>query len=204
MHAHIGILTHVCPRAPNAHKHGLAQVKFDLAKPVKYASVYALFRGNHQGTVYFTDVTLSSVTPAILTDGSAVVQPDGSVVVHASMGGNVALAVVATFEGLSDSIRVTCTVTRTDRSLLGNASSLDRAVSIGLALPVNATGWHHFADLDSDTVLGPWDAAVGPQYQNDGLPFPTDYYPFLALCSDDVGLAGGVPVDGPVFVSRTE
>jgi hypothetical protein len=65
-------------------------------------------------------------------------------------------------------------------------------------------GWHHFSDLDTDTVLGRWDAAVGPQYQNVGLPFPTDYYPFLTLGNDAVGLAGGVPVDGPVFVSRTE
>jgi hypothetical protein len=57
------------------------------------------------------------------------------------MGGNVALSVVATFEGLPDCIRVTGTVTRTDTVTNASAASLvDRAVSIGLVLPINATG----------------------------------------------------------------
>jgi hypothetical protein len=80
---------------------------------------------------------------------------------------------------------------------------VDRAVSVGLILPVDATGWHFPSGLDTDQVLGPTDDAVGVQYQNPSLPHPTDFYPLMVLHNGRAGIAAGVDVDGPVFISRT-
>ena len=177
-----------------------AQKLITLQKPPKLATVYVLLRGGHNGTAYFADVSLKMADglpgPTMLTDGTVKAMPYG-VLVKASKAAPTSLAVEARFEGRPHCIAVTGTVARTDTSL-----STDRAVSISLMLPVDATGWHFPADLNADVVLGPEDDAHGLQYQNAALPFPTDFYPFMALHNDAVGLAAGVAVDGPVFVSR--
>eukprot|EP00037_Helgoeca_nana_P024131 m.254741 g.254741 ORF g.254741 m.254741 type:complete len:477 (-) comp26542_c1_seq2:1803-3233(-) len=176
-----------------------SQTLIELSKPVKAASVYVLLRGDHKGQAYFTDILLATVEPAVLAEGSAESQPDGTVLVRATRGAPTSIAVEATFEGLPTSIRINGTIHRTD-----NQPLTDRAISLTFSLPINATGWHFADGLDSDFILGGTDSAIGSQYQNPELPFPTDIYPFFALTNPDVGLAIGVPVDGPIFVSRAK
>ena len=174
-----------------------------MPKAVKVASVYVLLRGPHNGTAYFSDVSLATATgpapPTMLRDGAIRAMPDGSVVVTAAAPAPTALAVQATFEGLDTHIRVTGSITRTDAGARLNP----RAVSLSLSVPLNASGWLFAPDPNTETQLGPADNAVGLQYQNPNLPHPTDYYPFLALHDQVVGITAGVAVDGPVFVSRT-
>jgi hypothetical protein len=171
-----------------------------LEKPVQRASVYVLLRGQHTGTAYFSDISLVRAKalpePIMLNEGTAVLQPDGTVVVQASAPAPISLAVAATFEGHQACIRVRGRITRTDHG------SGDRAISVGLVVPVDAAGWHFPSGLDTHKLLGPTDNAIGVQYQNPALPHPTDYYPFLTLVSNKSGIAAGVDVDGPVFVSR--
>lgn len=187
--------------ADGTHDWQRVQNVISVTKPLKLASVYLLLRGTHNGTAYFTDISLKTAkggpAPTMLTGGTAKVQPDGTVRMAATSPAPTSLDVDATFEGLSDSIRVTGSITRTDGS-----TANDRAVSVGLVLPLDATGWTFPSDLDSNSVLSPIDDASGLQYQNNDLPFATDLYPFLSLHNGKVGIAAGVAVDGPVFVSR--
>ena len=174
-----------------------------IAKPLKLATVYVLLRGSHSGTAYFSDISLVTAKgpaePTMLSTGTATSQPDGSVLVQASAPNPTSLSVTAVFESHPDCIKVRGTISRTDSSV---AATVDRAVSVGLVLPVDATGWHFPSGLDTDQVLGATDDAVGVQYQNPGLPHPTDFYPLMVLHNDKAGIAAGVDVDGPVFISR--
>jgi hypothetical protein len=176
-----------------------------LTKPVHLASVYVLLRGEHTGIAYFSDISLKAAAnapkPSILHHGTTILQPDGSISMRVSAPAPISLAVEARFEGRSDSIWVTGSITRTDAERMGSS---DRAVSIGLVLPVNASGWEFPSELNSVAVLGPDDDAAGLQYKNPSLPHATDYYPFLVLNNEAVGLGAGVAVDGPIFISRAK
>jgi hypothetical protein len=67
--------------ATGTHDWQRAQKLIAVLKPAKFATVYVLMRGDHNGTAYFADVSLKTAKgppgPAMLTDGAAKKQSDG-------------------------------------------------------------------------------------------------------------------------------
>ena len=219
------------PFRAGAHGWQFASHEFAVLKPVKQLALYAMYR-NRIGRVWFSDLALTGVPHA-----ACIPPPKGSVYAAKSPTGNHSVAklsatfapptwganaeagVTATFEGLSDHIRITGAVALTrhrpcpyPNPCPPTAAPPDRAVSLRLAFPLAGAGWQMWTDpetavdLPSDTNSNTSQQTVfgGQSEPVAGLPHTIDRYPLLAFTSPDRtrGLVLAVPMVAQVQLFR--
>lgn len=156
---------------------------------IKSVSVYLLFR-NHNGTVYFDDIHLSSYVPSVVTLGPLGLDSPN---VYNQFGSARGLQFDVMYTVHATHIRITMTVTNTDDT------KPDRFVTLRSSIPVDVAGddwtWGYMPQSEQHVNSSTLSMSYVFNVNN---AVDSAYYPVGSLTSATAGIGLSMPMDGPL------